>query len=128
MIVSKNLTNEQKVIKVKCENDLLFFTRYIYKENHRRNFIVAPHFVLIADFLTKVFNGEIKRGIINIPPRYGKTELAVKCFISWCLARNPSSKFIHLSYSDDIKIENTSQTKEYIVSDSFQRFWGMTLQ
>ena len=123
-----HLTNEQKVIKVKCENDLLFFTRYIYKENHRRNFIVAPHFVLIAEFLTKVFNGEIKRGIINIPPRYGKTELAVKCFISWALAKNSASKFIHLSYSDDLALDNSSQTKEYIESECFQSLWGMKLK
>lgn len=128
MTVSNALTNEQKVLKVKCENDLLFFTRYIYKENHRRNFIVAPHFVLIAEFLTKVFNGEIKRGIINIPPRYGKTELAVKCFISWCLAKNPASKFIHLSYSDDLALDNSSQTKEYIQSESFQSLWSMDLK
>jgi len=128
MQTSKILTNTQKVIKVKCENDLLFFTRYIYKENHRRNFIVAPHLVLIAEFLTKVFNGEIKRGIINIPPRYGKTELAVKCFISWCLARNPASKFIHLSYSDDLALDNSSQTKEYIESEAFQELWQMKLK
>lgn len=128
MTVSNALTNEEKVLKVKCENDLLFFTRYIYKENHRRNFIVAPHFVLIAEFLTKVFNGEIKRGVINIPPRYGKTELAVKCFISWCLARNPSAKFIHLSYSDDLALDNSSQTKEYIESEAFQSLWGMKLK
>ena len=68
MEVSSNLTNYQKVLKVKCENDFLFFTRYIYKENHRRNFIVAPHFVLIANKLMDVFNGKIKRLVINIPP------------------------------------------------------------
>jgi hypothetical protein len=56
MAASNNLTNYQKVLKVKCENDLLFFTRYIYKENHRRNFIVAPHFVLIANKLMDVYN------------------------------------------------------------------------
>ncbi len=128
MTTSNLLTNYQKVLKVKCENDLLFFTRYIYKENHRRNFIVAPHFVLIAEFLTKVYNGEIKRAIINIPPRYGKTELAVKCFISWCLAKNPASKFIHLSYSDDLALDNSSQTKEYIESESFQSLWQMKLK
>src|SRR6478735_771003 len=128
MTTSNLLTNYQKVLKVKCENDLLFFTRYIYKENHRRNFIVAPHFVLIAEFLTKVYNGEIKRAIINIPPRYGKTELAVKCFISWCLAKNPASKFIHLSYSDDLALDNSSQTKEYIESESFQELWKMKLK
>ncbi len=123
-----NLTKEQKVLKIKCENDLLFFTRYIYKENHRRNFIVAPHFVKIAQTLTKVVNGDIKRLIINIPPRYGKTELAVKCFIAWCLAKNPQSKFIHLSYSDNLALDNSSQTKEYIESDAFQSLWQMQLK
>ena len=122
------LTNEEKVLKVMCEEDLLFFTRYIYKENHRRNFIVAPHFVLIAQFLMRVYNGEIKRGIINIPPRYGKTEIVVKCFISWCLAKNYQSKFIHLSYSDDLALDNSSQTKEYVESEAFQKFWGMSLK
>jgi hypothetical protein len=122
------LTNEDKVLKVNCENDLLFFTRYIYKENHRRNFNIAPHFVKIANALQDVTDGKIKRLIINIPPRYGKTELAVKCFIAWSLARNPSSKFIHLSYSDDLALDNSSQTKEYIESDAFQRLWEMKLK
>lgn len=122
------LTNQEKVLKVMCEESLLFFTRYIYKENHRRNFIVAPHFVIIASYLERVVKGEIKRLIINIPPRYGKTELAVKCFIAWCLSRNPQSKFIHLSYSDDLALDNSSQTKEYIESDAFQDLWQMELK
>lgn len=122
------LTNEQKVIKVKCENDFLFFCRYMYKENHRRNFIVAPHFVMIASFLMKVFNGEVKRGIINMPPRYGKTELVIKLFIAWCLIKNNQSKFIHLSYSDDLALDNSSQAKEYIESEPYQLFWNMKLK
>jgi predicted phage terminase large subunit-like protein len=122
------LTNYQKVLKVKCENDFLFFARYIYKENHRRNFIIAPHFITIAKALEKVVKGKTKRLIINIPPRYGKTELAVKCFIAWSLAKNPSSKFIHLSYSDDLALDNSSQTKEYIESDAFQSLWEMELK
>lgn len=122
------LTNEEKVLKVLCEKDLLFFTRYIFKENTRRNFIVAPHFVIIANKLMEVINGKCKRLIINIPPRYGKTELAVKNFIAYGLAINPQSKFIHLSYSDDLALDNSSQAKEYIESDAFQKFWQMKLK
>jgi len=122
------LTNEEKVLKVMCENNFLFFCRYMYKEIHRRNFIVAPHFVLIVEFLMKVHNGQIKRGIINIPPRYGKTELVIKLFIAWCLVKNQQSKFIHLSYSDDLALDNSSQAKEYIESDAFQKFWSMKLK
>lgn len=122
------LTNEEKVLKVMCENDLLFYSRYIYKENTRRNFTVSPHFVLIANKLTDVINGKTKRLIINIPPRYGKTELAVKNFIGYGLVVNPQSKFIHLSYSDDLALDNSSQAKEYIESDAFQKFWQMKLK
>jgi predicted phage terminase large subunit-like protein len=124
----RSLTNIEKVLKVKCEKDFLFFTRYIYKENQRRNFIIAPHFVVIAKALEKVYNGKTKRLIINIPPRYGKTELAVKCFIAWSLAKNPQSKFIHLSYSSDLALDNSSQTKQYIESDAFQSLWEMQLK
>ena len=122
------LTNEEKVLKVMCENDLLFFTRYIYKSIHNRKFKVAPHFVKMADTLMKVINGEITRLVINIPPRYGKTELAVKNFIAYGLAINPSSKFIHLSYSDTLALDNSSQSKEYIEHEDFQRFWKMNLK
>ena len=122
------MTNEQKFIKVMSEQSLLFFARYIYKENHRRNFIVAPHFIKIAETLEKVYSGEITRLIINIPPRYGKTELAIKLFISWCLAKVPTSKFIHLSYSDSLALDNSSQTKEYMQSEAFQDIWNMTLK
>lgn len=122
------LTNEEKVLKVMCEEDFLFFMRYIYKENNRRNFIVAPHFVLLANFVMRIINGEVKRGIINIPPRYGKTESLVKCFIAYGLALNPASKFIHLSYSSDLALDNSSQSKEYVESESFQKFWNMKLK
>ena len=122
------MDNRQKLIKAMAEDDLLFYARYIYKENHNRNFIITPHFIEISKFLMKVVSGEITRGIINIPPRYGKTELAIKIFVSWCLAKWNQSKFIHLSYSDALALDNSSQTKEYMQSDSFQDLWKMTLK
>lgn len=125
---SIQLTKHQKVLKIRCEKDFLFFTRYIYKENHKRKFAVAPHHELISNALTDIYNGKIKRLIINIPPRYSKTELAVKMFISWGLAKNPQSKFIHLSYSSDLALDNSSQTKEYIESEAYQSLWPNTLK
>lgn len=122
------MTSEKVILKGLCENSLLFYARYIYKENHAKNFIQARHFKEIANTLESVYNGDIKRLIINIPPRYGKTELAIKIFVSWCLAKQPTSKFIHLSYSDALALDNSSQTKEYIQSDAFQELWQMTLK
>ncbi len=119
---------DKYVLRVGLESNLLFFARYMYKENHNRNFIPAHHLEKISNTLERVYNGEIKRLIINMPPRYGKTELAIKMFIAWCLAKNPSSKFIHLSYSDSLALDNSSQTKEYINSDAYQGLWSMNLK
>lgn len=122
------MTNEQRVLKYMCEDSLLFYARYIYKENHNRKFIQSKHFEEIAKFLEDVFFGRITRGIINMPPRYGKTELVIKIFVSWCLAKVPVSKFIHLSYSDTLALDNSSETKEYIQSEAFQSLWKMNLK
>jgi len=122
------LSNKDIVTKVLCENDFLFFVRYLYKENHNRNFTINSHHIAIAEKLTKVYNGDCNRLIINIPPRYGKTELAVKMFIAWTMALNPQSKFIHLSYSNELALDNSSQTKEYIESDAYQKFWQNELK
>ena len=116
------------IIKQKCEGSLLFFTRYIFKENTGKKFQVAKFHETLADTLHKVHKGEIKRLIINIPPRYGKTELAVKMYIAWSLAKNPAAKFIHLSYSDSLALDNSSMTKEYINSDAFGRLWDIKLK
>ena len=122
------MANISGIIKERCENSLLFFTRYIFKESFGVKFEVAQFHKTLANVLEKVHKGEIKRLIINIPPRYGKTELAVKMYISWCLAKNPKARFIHLSYSDALALDNSSQTREYIQSDSYQRLWNMQLK
>lgn len=122
------MTEEQYFIKKKCESDFLFFVRYIFYHNNNRKFQVAPFHLKIVDALMKVYRGETKRLIINIPPRFGKTELAVKMFIAWCLANNPQSRFIHLSYSSELALDNSSLTKEYIQSDAYQALWKMSLK
>ena len=122
------MTNINGIIKENCEKSLLFFTRYLFKENSGARFEVAKFHIALAKTLEKVNKGDIKRLIINIPPRYGKTELAVKMYISWTLANNPKARFIHLSYSDALALDNSSLTREYIQSDSYQRLWQLQLK
>jgi predicted phage terminase large subunit-like protein len=123
-----NTNGISEIIKKKCEESLLFFTRYMFKENTGNKFEVAPFHITLAETLEAVNRGEIKRLIINIPPRYGKTEIAVKMYIAWSLAKNPSSKFIHLSYSDALALDNSSLTRDYVQSESFQEIWKLPLK
>jgi hypothetical protein len=61
--------------------------------------------------------------MINIAPRYGKTELAVKNFISHGLSINPAAKFIHLSYSTELALDNSEAVKDIIEHESFKEIF-----
>lgn len=112
--------DELIVSKVKCLKSLLFHTRYFFKQQFNRKFIVGEHHQIISDALERILKGDLKRLIINIAPRYGKTELAVKSFISHGLALNPGAKFIHLSYADDLALDNSEAVKDLIQSEQYQ--------
>jgi len=83
------------------------YTKAMFKAQYKRSFIVAEHHKKIFQALQDVVDGKCKRLIINMPPRYGKTETAIKSFISWCFALNPKCRFLHLSYSDMLVKDNS---------------------
>ena len=112
-----------KVAKYKCLKSLLFHTRYFFKQQYKRKFVIGDHHIIICEALERVLRGELKRVIFNVAPRYGKTELAVKSLISHGLAINPSSKFIHLSYSDTLALDNSESIKDLIQSAEYQEMF-----
>lgn len=78
--------------------DLYFFTRLMFLKRKGFKWRRAAHHRIVADALMRVFRGESKRLIINIPPRYSKTEF-IKNFIGFGLGHYPDSEFIYTSYS-----------------------------
>ncbi len=111
------------VASEKCKGSLLFFTRYFFKARFGRKFVVNSHHEEICNALERVHRGECTRLIINIAPRYGKTELAVKNFVAWSLANNPSARFIHLSYSDSLALDNSEEVRDIIAHESYQQLF-----
>lgn len=107
------------------ERSLLEYVKWSFEKKKKLPFIVNSHHIKICDALEKVFRGEIQNLIINIAPRYSKTEIAVKCFIEWCLAQYNDCQFIHLSYSDALVLDNSSEVREDIKSDWYQYHWPM---
>lgn len=118
--------SEISITKNFCKSSVLNFTRFFFAENYKRKFVVGRHHTLISDYLNRVVSGEIKRLIINIAPRFGKTELAVKNFISYGFAINPKSKFIHLSYSDGLVRSNSAGVQEICRADKYRQLFPGT--
>lgn len=109
-------------------SDSLNFARFFFqKQNNGKKLVVGKHHRLICDKLNGVLQGKIKRLIINIAPRYGKTEIAVKSLMANGLALNPAAKFIHLSYSSNLAMSNSIAVKNIVESEDFQKLFPMRI-
>ena len=95
--------------------DLLAFARYIDP-----NFVTPTHIQLIAKKLEAVERGEIKRLIISIPPRFGKSYLTSQMFLSWLMGRNPRREIILASYNDSKAEEFTRWVRDTCKYDLFR--------
>lgn len=101
----------------------LNFTRFFFKKRFNRKFVVGQHHVRICELLDRIIKGELTRVIVNIAPRYGKTELISKNFIAMGFALNPRAKFIHLSYSDDLARDNSRDVQNIMRTEEYQRLF-----
>ncbi len=111
------------VLRKRLESDFKFFVRYFFKKQKSSKFVFNDHHHLICDKLMQVYDGEIQNLIINLPPRYSKTEIVIIMFSAWCYIKNQKSEFIHLSYSDPLVLDNSERIKSIIKSAEFQELW-----
>lgn len=99
--------------------DLLTFTQTMFRARKGVDMRPAPHHKPICDALERVVLGKCKRLIINIPPRSGKTELAVVNFIAWCMGNWPDSHFIHASYSKRLATSNAYAARAVMMHETY---------
>lgn len=81
---------------------------------------------LIAEHLEAVFRGEIKRLIINIPPRHLKSYLVSAAYPAWVLGKTPSEKFINASYGSAVVEQNARNCRMILRSEWYQQLFPQT--
>jgi hypothetical protein len=113
------------VLKHVLENSYMEHAKFFLSLRENQKFVDGDHLAVMAGTMQRVINGEIKRLIINIPPRYTKTELTVIQFCSYCFARNPGCRFMHISGGDAVALENSSLIKDQLLHPISQKLWGI---
>lgn len=80
----------------------------------------AEHHRLICRKLEAVERGEIKRLMISVPPRHGKSLLASTYFPAWYLGRNPSNYVVTATYGQELADDFGRQVKNQLSDPGFQ--------
>lgn len=109
-----------------AREELYEFSRWMFWKRRGYLWLKAEQHVVICDALMRVFRGECKRLIINVPPRYSKTEIAVVNFIAWALGKVPDAEFIHTSYSGRLAGNNAWQARELVLHEEYRRIFPDT--
>lgn len=111
--------NPREMLRLELLTSLEKYTKAMFLAQYRRSFIVSDHHKRIFAALQDVVDGKCKRLMINMPPRYGKTETVIKSFASWCYALNPVCRFLHLSYSDMLVNDNSDTVRNIMLEDLY---------
>lgn len=117
----------------KLVNSLLYFTQIFYYLRTGRKFDLSnppgreSHYISICRALTQVFDGKINRLIINVPPRYGKTELLIH-FIAWALAQYKDSNFLYVSYSHSLAKKQTQTIRNILQMPEYRDYFGVKIK
>ncbi len=85
----------------------------------------------LCEHLEAVTRGDIKRLLINFPPRCGKTKVASTCWPAWTWARRhktfhsgPGVQFFCGSYANNLSLKISNETRRLIQSPWYQQRWG----
>src|ERR1700716_1106932 len=123
--------------RVVLQNDLRLYIRQawhvvepstVYLENW--------HIDLIAAHLEAVTPGQIKRRLINMPPRYAKSTCVSIMWPTWVWAREPSlvkphdpalegpgTKWIFASYADELRTKHSLDRRKMLQSEWYKARW-----
>jgi hypothetical protein len=81
-----------------------------------------PYVRFIVAHLDKVASGKVKRLVVALPPRHGKT------FLCWILAHNPAAKILIISYGQELADKIAYDIRAILQSDWFRRLFKTRLK
>ena len=99
----------------KAQVDFMAYVNYVWP-----NFIYGRHHEKMARAFERVARGEVKRLIINMPPRHTKSEFASYLLPSWFLGLFPGKKIIQTSHTAELAVGFGRKVRNLVDSDAYK--------
>ena len=101
-----------------AHEDFLAFVRQVWPA-----FIEGNHHRIMADAFNRIAEGELKRLIINMPPRHTKSEFASHLFPAWYLGKFPDRKVIQTSHTAELAVGFGRKVRNLVGSPDYNRIF-----
>ena len=83
------------------------------------SFIGGRHHARMAEAFERVARGELKRLIINMPPRHTKSEFASFLLPAWFLGKYPGKKIIQTSHTAELAVGFGRKVRNLVDTDAY---------
>lgn len=115
------LLNELESAKTKeiAHEDFLGFVKHVWPA-----FIEGDHHRVMADAFNRIAKGELKRLIVNMPPRHTKSEFASHLFPAWYLGKYPDRKVIQTAHTAELAVGFGRKVRNLVGSDDYQHIFN----
>ena len=108
------LKNKLEEKREKAQGDFLTFVKTVWPE-----FVEGKHHKIYAEKLNRIASGELKRLIVNMPPRHTKSEFASNLFPAFFMGRHPKAKLIQTTHTGELAIRFGRKAKNLIESEEY---------
>ena len=85
------------------------------------NFVSGRHHEIMANAFERVAKGELKRLIINMPPRHTKSEFASYLLPAWFLGKFPHKKIIQSSNTAELAVGFGRKVRNLVDGESYAK-------
>ena len=108
----------------KAQKDFMEFVKKVWP-----TFIGGRHHIRMARAFERVAKGELKRLIINMPPRHTKSEFASYLLPAWFLGNFPHKKVIQTSHTAELAVGFGRKVRNLVDQENYRGvFKGVELQ
>lgn len=118
-----------------CEESLSDFVRGGWKYIDPNPYVHGWHIDAVAEHLQAVVDGDIRRLVINIPPRTSKSSIVSVAFPAWTWAQpisthtsGPGVQFLFASYAQSLSIRDSTKCRRLIDSPWYKERWADRIQ
>jgi predicted phage terminase large subunit-like protein len=105
----------------RAQEEFMSYVHHVYD-----GFIEGTHHRIIAEKLERIASGELKRLIVNMPPRHSKSEFASYLMPSWFLGRNPKLKIIQATMNTELAVRFGRKVRDLIADPVYKEVFPDT--
>jgi len=80
----------------------------------------AAHLDKLDEALERVERGELKRLMVFMPPRHGKSEKTSIRFPAWALGKNPERSIVQASYAEGLALKHSRAARDVVTTEEFE--------